>query len=195
MHIDSGGAAVDDRLAQLPIQKCTGPRWCLHDYRIGESKQLLQSQSHGGWLSTLFQASGPEVIAEVNRAIAAGVWAGDPNAVVIVWDWGWPDSTSTGGGEPNWAEQIINMLPDNVYLMSVSEWGKPITRGGVASAVGEYSISAVGPGPRAQKHWDLARKRGTENYRKSAGQLFVGVVFCAVSTGDEPRRGTLPQPD
>jgi hypothetical protein len=86
--------------------------------------------------------------------------------VVIVWDWGWPDSTSTGGGEPNWAEQIINMLPDNVYLMSVSEWGKPITRGGVASAVGEYSLSAVGPGPRAQKHWDLAKKRGLKTMAK-----------------------------
>jgi len=110
--------------------------------------------------------SGPEVIAEVNRAIAAGVRAGDPNAVVIVWDWGWPDSTSTGGGEPNWAEQIIKLLPDNVYLMSVSEWGKPITRGGVASAVGEYSLSSVGPGPRAQKHWDLAKKRGLKTIAK-----------------------------
>ena len=33
--------------------------------------------------------------------------------------------------------------------MSVSEWDKPIERGGIKTKVGEYSISAVGPGPRA----------------------------------------------
>ena len=110
--------------------------------------------------------SGPEVIAEINSAIAAGVWAGNPKADVIVWDWGWPDGTGAGWGQPNWAEQIIKALPDNVYLMSVSEWSKPIVRGGVAGVVGEYSISSVGPGPRAQKHWALAKKRRLKTIAK-----------------------------
>jgi hypothetical protein len=44
--------------------------------------------------------------------------------------------------------------------MSVSEWSIPIKRGGIDSVVGEYSISTVGPGPRATKHWALARERG-----------------------------------
>ena len=110
--------------------------------------------------------SGPEVIAEVNKAIAAGVWAGNPEAKVIVWDWGWPDGTNAGWGSPNWAERIIELLPDNVYLMSVSEWGKPISRGGVAGTVGEYSMSAVGPGPRALKHWAMAKKRGLKTIAK-----------------------------
>jgi hypothetical protein len=112
------------------------------------------------------QRSGPEVIAEVNGAIAAGVWAGNPKAKVICWDWGWPDGTASGWGQPNWAEPIIAKLPEDVYLMCVSEWGKPITRGGVAGAVGEYSISSVGPGPRAAKHWALARKRGLKTLAK-----------------------------
>jgi hypothetical protein len=30
----------------------------------------------------------------------------------------------------------------------------------VKTVVGEYSVSAIGPGPRAQKHWRLARERG-----------------------------------
>jgi len=76
---------------------------------------------------------------------------------VIAYDWGWPDGTPAGWGGPDWASQIIDALPDNIYVMCVSEWGKPITRGGINSGVGEYSISAVGPGPRATKHWTLAR--------------------------------------
>src|SRR2546423_9795037 len=44
--------------------------------------------------------------------------------------------------------------------MSVSEWATPIERGGVRSEVGEYSISAVGPGPRAALHWDTAAENG-----------------------------------
>ncbi len=100
--------------------------------------------------------SAAEVIAEVNRAIAEGVWAGNSQAKVIVWDWGWPDE----------AEQIIKALPDNVYFQSVSEWDKPITRGGVATTVGEYSLSAVGPGPRATKHWAIARQRGLKTIAK-----------------------------
>src|SRR5690606_35528709 len=47
-----------------------------------------------------------------------------------------------------------------VWLMSVSEWSKPIVRGGIETKVGEYSISAVGPGPRSLRHWEAARKRG-----------------------------------
>lgn len=94
---------------------------------------------------------GAEIIAEVNGAIAAGVRKGNPNARVIVWDWGWPD---------DWAEAIVQALPAGVRLMSVSEWSLPIERGGIKSEVGEYSLSAVGPGPRAQRHWEFAQRRG-----------------------------------
>ncbi|MCK5699795.1 MAG: hypothetical protein KAI29_01515, partial [Cyclobacteriaceae bacterium] len=58
-----------------------------------------------------------EVIAEVNKAIADGVWQGNPDAKVIVWDWGWPDGTAWG--KNRWATDIIKQLPDNVYHMSV----------------------------------------------------------------------------
>lgn len=110
--------------------------------------------------------SGPEVIAEVNHTIATAVHAASPTAKVIVWDWGWPDGTDAGWGKPDWASQIIDALPKDVYLMCVSEWGKPIVRGGVASGVGEYSISSVGPGPRALRHWAQAKKRGLKTLAK-----------------------------
>ncbi|MBN1126012.1 MAG: hypothetical protein JXA82_13475 [Sedimentisphaerales bacterium] len=138
-------------------------------FTITASENLTNCYSHNRHATgcpRCSKRSGPEVIAEVNRTIAAGVWEGNPDAVVIVWDWGWPDGTAAGWGRPDWAEKIIEALPDNIYLMSVSEWGKPIIRGGISSAVGEYSISSVGPGPRAQRHWALAKKRGLKTIAK-----------------------------
>jgi len=138
-------------------------------FTITGSENLTNCYSHrrnAAGCPRCSKRSGPEVIAEINGAIAAGVWAGDPNAKVIVWDWGWPDGTASGWGNPNWAEKIIEALPDNVYLMSVSEWSKPIARGGIPGAIGEYSISTVGPGPRATKHWALAKKRGLKTIAK-----------------------------
>lgn len=62
--------------------------------------------------------------------------------------------------------------------MSVSEWSLPIERGGVKSTVGEYSISAIGPGPRATRNWEATRKRGLKCIAKiQAGTTWeLGVV-------------------
>ncbi len=102
--------------------------------------------------------SGPEIIAEVNTAIEKGVHRGNPDAKVIVWDWGWG-----GSNDPN---KIIPLLPKSVYLMCMSERGLTITRGGVRSGVGEYSISAVGPSPRALHCWKLAKQCGLKTAAK-----------------------------
>lgn len=101
--------------------------------------------------------SAGEIIAEVNTAVEQGVHRGNPDANVIVWDWGWPD------GE---AEAIIQALPKSVWLQSVSEWSTPIQRGGIDSVVGEYSISAPGPGPRASRHWQFAQSAGLRTMAK-----------------------------
>jgi hypothetical protein len=74
-----------------------------------------------------------------------------------VWDWGWADE---------WVDGIISRLPGDACLMSVSEWGIPIGHGGVETTVGEYSISVIGPGQRALRRWELARKRGLEAVAK-----------------------------
>jgi len=92
-----------------------------------------------------------EVIAEVNGAFAEGIRRTGDKQRLLAWDWGWGD---------DWAGDVIRRLPKSVSLMSVSEWSLPIKRGGVKSAVGEYSISSVGPGPRAKRHWKLARESG-----------------------------------
>jgi len=87
----------------------------------------------------------------VNEALWRGIRDAGTGAELIAWDWGWADG---------WAEDAINRLPVGVSFMSVSEWGLPIRRGGIESTVGEYSISAIGPGPRAKRHWAAAQKRG-----------------------------------
>lgn len=111
-----------------------------------------------------------EIIAEVNSVVEEGVHRSAPNAKVLVWDWGWNGHGIT--------PEIIEKLPENVYLMSVSEWSLPITRGGIASTVGEYSLSAVGPGPRATAQWEAAKKRGL----KTAAKIQLGTTweFAAV---------------
>ncbi|MBI2424018.1 MAG: hypothetical protein HYV27_14395 [Candidatus Hydrogenedentes bacterium] len=123
-------------------------------YAITASENLTNCASHGGWSACprCKDRSDAEILAEAVRIIEEGVHRGDPNANVLISDWGW-----RGHGD---ATEIIPKLPESVWLMSVSEWSLPIERGGISSAVGEYSISAVGPGPRALPHWKLAESLG-----------------------------------
>ncbi len=99
-----------------------------------------------------------EVIADVSRMMEEAVHSAAPNAKVIVWDWGWePDPDGL---------EIIGKLPKNVWQMSVSEKNLPLHRGGIDTVVGEYSISSVGPGPYAKKHWEESKKNGLKTAAK-----------------------------
>ena len=122
-------------------------------FTITASENLTNCWSHGAGRGCPRCAKRPpgEVIAEVNAAVWRGIRDAGSDARLLAWDWGWADS---------WAEDAINRLPEGISLMSVSEWSLPIRRGGVEAAVGEYSISAIGPGPRARRHWQAAQKRG-----------------------------------
>lgn len=123
-------------------------------YAITASENLTNCASHGGWSACprCKDRTDTDILCEVVSAIEEGVHKGNPNAAVLISDWGW-----RGHGE---APDIIARLPKSVCLMSVSEWSLPIERGGVKSVVGEYSISSVGPGPRAQVEWKAARDAG-----------------------------------
>lgn len=129
-------------------------------FTISASENLTSCASHGRRKDCPRCATrtDDEIIAEVNRVIEEGVHAGNPNARVIVWDWGWH-----GHGD---ASSLIRLLPRSVWLMSVSEWSQPFERGGVKLQVGEYSISVPGPGPRAIQHWAVARDCGLKTVAK-----------------------------
>src|SRR5690606_31321692 len=121
-------------------------------FTITASENLTSCWSHHQGAGCPRCASRPpgEVIAEVNALIGAGVRSAGGKTRMIAWDWGWQDA---------WSQQAIDAMPTENGVMSVSEWSLPIERGGVASEVGEYSISAIGPGPRAQRHWKRAKSR------------------------------------
>jgi hypothetical protein len=123
-------------------------------YAITASENLTNCASHGAWHSCAHcrSRSDTDIIAEVAAVIEEGVHRSHPQANVILSDWGWK-----GHGD---ARDIIARLPKSVWLMSVSEWSLPIERGGIKTTVGEYSISAVGPGPRALQHWKAAQQVG-----------------------------------
>jgi hypothetical protein len=122
-----------------------------------ESYTNCWSHHHGERCERCAARSPEEVIAEVGACIRDGITRSGSACKLIMWDWGWADA---------WAEGIIQRLPKEAYLMSVSEWSLPIERGGVESIVGEYSLSSVGPGPRATRHWKLARENGLRTLAK-----------------------------
>jgi hypothetical protein len=123
-------------------------------FTITASENLTNcwSHSHGQNCPRCARRRPDEVIPEVNAIFAEGIAkAGKVRTRLIAWDWGWDDS---------WTPAAIKRLPREASLMSVSEWGLPIERDGIKSQVGEYSISAIGPGSRATQHWALAREQG-----------------------------------
>lgn len=128
-------------------------------FTITASENFTHCASHGrqAQCPRCRERGAAEIVAEVNAAIEEGAHRGNPDARVIAWDWGWRDE---------WAAEAIALLPPSMHFMSVSEWSKPIERGGIETRVGEYSISAAGPGPRAAKHWALARERGLKTLAK-----------------------------
>lgn len=98
-----------------------------------------------------------ETVGELLETIRSGVRRSSSGADVIVWDWGWPDDMS---------RKLIPKLASDTRFLSVSEWSMPVERGGVKTEVGEYSISVVGPGPRAIANWEQARAAGMSTMAK-----------------------------
>lgn len=121
-------------------------------FTITASENLTNCWSHHrGSECPRCGARGPEAtISSVNKAIRRGIDQAESKTRLIAWDWGWKDE---------WNPGIIGRLPEGIGLMSVSEWNIPINRGGVDTVVSEYSISTVGPGPRALKNWREAARR------------------------------------
>ena len=134
-------------------------------FTITASENLTNCASHGGWKKCprCKNRTDAEIIAEVNATIAEGAHLVNPKAKVMAWDWGW-----RGHGD---ATEIVAKLPKSVYLMSVSEWAVPIDRGGVKTTIGEYSLSVIGPGPRAERHWNTARQAGLKIVAKTQVNL------------------------
>ena len=123
-------------------------------FTITASENLTNCWSHsnGAQCPRCSTRTPDAVVAEVNALVRSGIKMAAGAQRLISWDWGWADS---------WADNAIRQLPAGTGVMSVSEWSLPLQRGGVDTAVGEYSISAIGPGPRASSHWATAHRLKT----------------------------------
>ncbi|MDD5664023.1 MAG: hypothetical protein PHT71_07190, partial [Victivallaceae bacterium] len=95
----------------------------------------------------------PEVVAEVNNIIEAGIHLASPEADVIVHTWAW---------DSEWLGKAIERLNQNVKIMSVSETALPTEANGIKGRVSDYSMSKIGPGPFACEVWKKASAHGLE---------------------------------
>lgn len=102
--------------------------------------------------------TGGEVIGELLQALRDGIRQHSATADIMHYDWGW--------GTPL-AQNLIPRLARDTCIVSISEWSQAVERGGVKTAVGEYSMSVVGPGPRATANWRLARQHGLRAIAKT----------------------------
>lgn len=133
--------------------------------RLGGVFTISMSENLTNCFSTWKQASCPrcrerdpeDAISEVAWAVRDGVRRSSSTAEINIWDWGWPP---WGERRDPIGPKLIPKLPQDIRLQSISEWDLPVEHGGVKARVGEYSISNVGPGPRAKENWRLARERG-----------------------------------
>ena len=129
-------------------------------FTISMSENHTNCFSHGGAWGTGAPNAGDcprcpkrkswDVVAELLNAMRDGVRRSNATAQILHWDWGWGDALAT---------ELIPRLSKDVFLLSISEWETPLDRG-FPTRVGEYSISVVGPGPRAGRNWEHAREAG-----------------------------------
>lgn len=149
----TSASGIEDYLSNATEYVCRNAPGLGGIFTISASENLTNCQSRGrGDQCPRCAARGlPDVIAGVSRALRRGIDRANSSARLIAWDWGWPDDRIA---------EIVRLLPDDISVMSVNEWRIPIVRGGVESEIGEYSLSAIGPGPRARETWRLAAERG-----------------------------------
>ncbi len=128
-------------------------------FTITMSENLTNCHSKGNAAACPRCAGRPpqEIVAEVNCAIEKGVHAAAPDAQVISWNWGWED---------DWEHEAVDLLPENVEVMCVSERGKELNIGGISNRVGDYSLSCPGPSSRSLSLWEHAKSRGLKTVAK-----------------------------
>ena len=100
-----------------------------------------------------------KIFADVVAAMERGMHASAPEAKMIAYDWAWRRVTGSRDNA-EFKHAVIDLLPKNVYICSVSEWGTITHIGGVEQYLTDYSISQVGPSGEALDTWNYARQKG-----------------------------------
>lgn len=91
------------------------------------------------------------ILIEVLTALANGIAKSNPNAKVMAHTWAWDFED---------INEIIQKLPGNISILSVSEWGVETDCEGQKGTVIDYSISHPGPSKRSEENFLIAKKYG-----------------------------------
>jgi len=101
---------------------------------------------------------GPEAInAEVCTLLERGMRLAGSKGKFLLYTWSTPEK---------WLPGLIENLPESTWVLCISEWGMPFTRGDYAGKINEYSISVVGPSEQSLRQWKLAQRRGLQTAAK-----------------------------
>ncbi len=144
--------AVPDLAGAFMISMSENPTHCNYGHKKGECQYCRDRD-------------GADLIADVAKAMEKGIHAGSPDAKLIVEDWAWRGAVAEEN-PTEFKKRVIDRLPQDVWFMSISEWGKETNAGGVKFSVVDYSISQVGPSSEAVDAWKHAQKRGLKTVAK-----------------------------
>jgi hypothetical protein len=78
---------------------------------------------------------------------------------MIAYDWAWKEKEEDTD-TVDFRTRVMDLLPESVYVCSVSEWGLHTNIAGVEQDLVDYSISQIGPSPASSAVWEHARKTG-----------------------------------
>ena len=106
-----------------------------------------------------------KIIADVVTAMEKGMHRADPAARMIAYDWAWKEKAGDVNTVP-FRAKVMDLLPESVYVCTVSEWGMHTNIGGVEQDLVDYSISQVGPSEISSAVWEHARKTGRKTVAK-----------------------------
>ena len=108
-----------------------------------------------------------DIIALTNRLLYEGAAEVNPDFRVLAWNWAW------NGMESDMNHHVIEKMPKEIAIMSVSEEAVKKNIAGVETSVRDYSISVEGPGEYAIDTWRYVRTHGHSAYAK----LQLGVTW------------------
>lgn len=125
---------------------------------MSENPSHCWSHRRGGECPRCAARKPEEVMTEVIHSLERGIHGGNPAARVLVYTWAWHAY--------DWSFRAVDLLPDGVEVLCVSEIAQVIHVGGAREVVEEYSMSQPGPGEWAQEIWKKARERGMPIHAK-----------------------------
>ena len=101
---------------------------------------------------------GSEIIGAIAKAAERGMHKAVPEAKLLMSDWAWAEKNFDH--EAEFRKKVIDQLPENVWFLTISEWGKSIAVGGTPNVVFDYSISQPGPSDESAEAVRYAKARG-----------------------------------